>query len=241
MLTPLDIHNKEFKKSLRGYDLDDVDMFLDEIIKDFETMYRDNSGLKQDRDRLKEQVDSYKSMETNLNKALILAEETSNKVKAEAKIEADKLLHDARMEAERIIKQAKIDSENFNEANLGLIEKSKEFKAGLKGFLEQQIKLIENNSDLKLIGDFENELKKNEDTKGHHIVSSNFVSNIKAENNKVDEIHSFIEQKNKETLETLETNEEKVIKEKTEQGVEDEHMAFDESDIDSKVISFLEK
>jgi len=38
MLSPLDIHNREFKKSLRGYDEADVDAFLDQVIRDFEAL-----------------------------------------------------------------------------------------------------------------------------------------------------------------------------------------------------------
>ena len=40
MLTPLDIHNKEFKRAMRGYEMNDVDDFLDEVIKDYEKIYK---------------------------------------------------------------------------------------------------------------------------------------------------------------------------------------------------------
>ena len=46
MLKPMDIHNKEFKKSMRGYDIEEVDEFLDEIIVDFEKMQRELDVLK---------------------------------------------------------------------------------------------------------------------------------------------------------------------------------------------------
>ena len=40
MLTPLDIHNKEFKRGFRGYNEEEVDEFLDRVIKDYEQLYR---------------------------------------------------------------------------------------------------------------------------------------------------------------------------------------------------------
>ena len=46
MLKPMDIHNKEFKKAMRGYDAEEVDEFLDEIIVDFEKMQRELDVLK---------------------------------------------------------------------------------------------------------------------------------------------------------------------------------------------------
>jgi cell division initiation protein len=46
-LTPYDIHNKEFKRSFRGYDVDEVNDFLDQIIKDFELLTREKLELEQ--------------------------------------------------------------------------------------------------------------------------------------------------------------------------------------------------
>ncbi|MCL5046489.1 MAG: DivIVA domain-containing protein, partial [Actinobacteria bacterium] len=45
-LTPLDIHNKEFKKVFRGYSEEEVDEFLDEVTRDFESLIKENSSLK---------------------------------------------------------------------------------------------------------------------------------------------------------------------------------------------------
>lgn len=39
-LSPLDIHNKEFTKSFRGYDEDEVNKFLDQLMKDYESVIR---------------------------------------------------------------------------------------------------------------------------------------------------------------------------------------------------------
>ena len=44
-LTPLDIHNKEFSRRLRGYDEDEVNEFLDQVIKDYEGVIRENKEL----------------------------------------------------------------------------------------------------------------------------------------------------------------------------------------------------
>ena len=41
MITPLDIENKRFsKKTLNGYDPEEVDDFLDELTKDYSTIYK---------------------------------------------------------------------------------------------------------------------------------------------------------------------------------------------------------
>ena len=42
MLTPLDIENKKFPKSIKGYNVDDVDDFLDELTVQYEKLYKEN-------------------------------------------------------------------------------------------------------------------------------------------------------------------------------------------------------
>ena len=49
MLTPIDIHNKEFKRSFRGYNEDEIDDFLDQVVNDYEKLFRDNERLKEER------------------------------------------------------------------------------------------------------------------------------------------------------------------------------------------------
>ena len=44
-LTPLDIHNKEFTRGFRGYDEDEVNEFLDQVIKDYEKVIREKKEL----------------------------------------------------------------------------------------------------------------------------------------------------------------------------------------------------
>ena len=47
MLTPMDIHNKEFKKGFRGYSEEDVDAFMEELASDYEKVYREYCELKE--------------------------------------------------------------------------------------------------------------------------------------------------------------------------------------------------
>ena len=47
MLTPMDIHNKEFKRGFRGYAEGDVDNFMETLATDYEKVYREYSELKE--------------------------------------------------------------------------------------------------------------------------------------------------------------------------------------------------
>ncbi len=102
-LTPLDIHNKEFRKTLRGYSENEVDEFLDEVIRDFENLIKENTLLKDELSEARGRLDQYKNLENTLNNTLILAQGTADELRTNARREADLIVQEARAEADRII------------------------------------------------------------------------------------------------------------------------------------------
>lgn len=106
MLTPLDIHNQEFKKSFRGYNEDEVDEFLDRVVKDYEQIYRENVELKETIDRLKSKVEHFQHIENTLHNTLVVAQETAEEVKLNAKKEAELIVKDAKSEGQRLVDEA---------------------------------------------------------------------------------------------------------------------------------------
>ena len=158
MITPKDIHSKDFKKALRGYDMDDVDQFLDLIIKDMENLYKENASLKEECDKAVKKLDQYNEMETNLNRALILAEKTAEKVKTEALLEQENILAEAREKAAAILNKAEEDAKSFNIINIELIEKAENFKNNLISIFERQISSLKEFDRIEDILDFKEEL-----------------------------------------------------------------------------------
>ncbi len=84
MLTPLDIHNKEFKKVMRGYSVDEVDGFLDEIIRDFEFLFKQNMEYEEALKKSNEQIEYYRSMEDTLQNTMVLAQKMAEESKRNA-------------------------------------------------------------------------------------------------------------------------------------------------------------
>ncbi|WP_214846547.1 DivIVA domain-containing protein [Exiguobacterium sp. s193] len=101
-LTPLDIHNKEFTRKFRGYDEDEVNEFLDQVIKDFEVLLRENRQQQEVIQNMQSRVDYFSSMEETLNKSIIVAQEAGEEVKANATKEASLILKQAEREAEQL-------------------------------------------------------------------------------------------------------------------------------------------
>ena len=77
MLTPLDIHNKEFKRSFRGYDEDEIDDFLDQVVNDYEKLFRENEKLKEELARAQQDNAQYQKLEKNLKDTLLVAQKTA--------------------------------------------------------------------------------------------------------------------------------------------------------------------
>lgn len=106
MLTPLDIHNKEFKRSFRGYNEEDVDEFLDRVIKDYELLYRENIELKENMDRLNSKLEHFQHMENTLHNTLIVAQETAEEVKLNAKKTTELMIKEAEINSQKLVEEA---------------------------------------------------------------------------------------------------------------------------------------
>ena len=108
MITPLDIENKKFNKQMmNGYNVDEVDDFLDEIMEDYEVNYKELAVLRPKIDELESALSHYKNIEETLQNTLVMAQTTSEEVKSVARQQADQIVADAQREAENIIRNSK--------------------------------------------------------------------------------------------------------------------------------------
>jgi len=106
VLTPLDIHNKEFRKAFRGYAEPEVDEFLDEVVRDFEVLLKEKSALEERVEELENRVSNYQALEDTLKQTLILAEATADEVRANARREAELTIKEAQAKAKEIVDDA---------------------------------------------------------------------------------------------------------------------------------------
>ncbi|MFZ7103193.1 MAG: DivIVA domain-containing protein [Peptococcaceae bacterium] len=143
MLTPLDIHNKEFKRALRGYDVDEVDEFLDEVIKDYEYLYKENLNLKDQVENIQDNITRYRDIEDTLHNTMILAQQTAEEVKKNAEKEAELIVKNAQQKAEEIISHERERIVELKNDYKELQKTVQQFKAQFKGFLIAQLELIE--------------------------------------------------------------------------------------------------
>ncbi|MBO5140964.1 MAG: DivIVA domain-containing protein [Peptococcaceae bacterium] len=103
MLKPMDIHNKEFKRVMRGYDVEEVDEFLDEIIVDFEKMQRELDVLKTQISNYSENMNTYREKELSLNNVMLSAQRFADQLTVDAERKAAEIIANAEREAEKIV------------------------------------------------------------------------------------------------------------------------------------------
>ncbi|MCU9534415.1 DivIVA domain-containing protein [Streptococcus sp. CSL10205-OR2] len=106
-LTTLEIKDKTFNVKFRGYSIDEVNEFLDMVIDDYEEIIRANHDKEQRIKDLEDKIAYFDNMKDSLTQSVILAQETSDKVKMSAKIEADNILNKAQNDAFSLIEEAK--------------------------------------------------------------------------------------------------------------------------------------
>lgn len=113
MLTPMDIHNHEFKKSFRGYDENEVDDFLDRIVSDYEKILRENEKLKERTNLNEKELNHYKSLEQNLQDTLLVAQKTAEEVISSARKTAKEIRENATNEAQSVHENTMREAQNI--------------------------------------------------------------------------------------------------------------------------------
>lgn len=142
MLTPLDIQNKEFKRGVRGYKETDVDAFLDEIMIDYEKIYKENIELKDKISMLNDQIKHYNQIEETLQNTLVVAQSTAEEVKVNARKNADLIIKEAEDDSKKIIEEARNEALKVREEYETLKKEMLVFKTRFKTLLQSQLESI---------------------------------------------------------------------------------------------------
>ena len=143
MLTPLDVENKRFSKQMmNGYNVEEVDDFLDQIGADYAQKNRELQEKEKQVEDLKNEIEKYKSLETTLQNTLVMAQSTAEEVKNVAKQQADQLVAEAKQSAEREAIELE-QKASMKKRELESIQKQFDiYKAKMESLLISQLELI---------------------------------------------------------------------------------------------------
>lgn len=145
MLTPIEIQGKSFKSGI-GYDKKDVDAFFKDVLANYESLYKENVELTDKLNVLSEGIQYYKTIETTLQKALVLAEMTSEETKQSAMKKASSIETEAHAKAKLIVADAKNELDHIHVQTLNLIQQYDKYKAQFKQLAATQMELLSSES-----------------------------------------------------------------------------------------------
>ena len=154
MLTPLDIENKKFSKQImNGYNVEEVDDFLDEIGVDFAKKQKEVNEASKKIEELNASLEHYKNIESTLQNTLLMAQSTAEEVKNIAKQKADQIVTDAKASS---LKEVDFIQNQILMKKKELEDVQKQFdiyKAKMESLLISQLELIKeiNKNDAQLI------------------------------------------------------------------------------------------
>jgi cell division initiation protein len=141
-LTPLDIHNKEFTRGFRGYDEDEVNDFLKQLIKDFEDVIRERDELYDRTKELEDRINHFSSIEETLNKSIYVAQESAEEVRKNAQKEGQLKVQEAEKNADRIINEALNKSRRIELEIEELKKQASVYQTKFKMLLEAQMEML---------------------------------------------------------------------------------------------------
>ena len=156
---------EKFSRTLHGYNPDEVNEFLDDVISQVESMIESNRQKNEEILALKNELSKRKSneelikkaqkfdeLETTLNNAIVMAQDTGEHIRRVAKQERELILDEAKKNASMIINDALVRSEKI-EYQASLLRKNIiMFKRKLRINLEEQLKLVD---DIEVLDEIE--------------------------------------------------------------------------------------
>ena len=144
---------EKFNRTLRGYDPEEVNKFLDQVIKQVEDMVNDlnvkNERIKtlehfeQENKALKEKLAQYQRSEESLNRAIMMAQKTSDQMRLAANQACEAIINDAKRNASRIVNEALVRAEKTEREANTLRRNINIFKRRLKDIIETQLAMVD--------------------------------------------------------------------------------------------------
>lgn len=134
---------KKFDKSLNGYNIHQVNAFVDDVVASVDDMITKMKQKDMEIDRLKKELEHYKNMDATLNRAVVIAEEAASKYKESSLSESDLIVTEAKKNANRIINDALMKAENIEEESQRLRRNIITYKRRIRNLIEQQAEIVD--------------------------------------------------------------------------------------------------
>ena len=141
--TPVDVRRKELKRSMRGYDIEQVELFREQVADELERVTRINQDLEAKAKHLHEQLRTFRERDKALNDALVSAQQLRSEIREQAEREAQLILREARAEGERLVDAARSEIDRLQREVESLERARRAYLTHLRTIVERQLAEIE--------------------------------------------------------------------------------------------------
>ena len=151
-ITPLDVRKQDFKRSMRGFDADEVRAFLTTLADEYEAVLVDNKQLRERVLEQDEKLAEYRNLERTLRDTLMTAERVTQEARETAQKQGELLVGEARQKVERVLAEGRARLEDLRRESLALHREKETFLGRFRSLAEAQIQFVEaHRSDFKAL------------------------------------------------------------------------------------------
>ena len=142
-MTPLDIQQQQFKTRFRGFDVREVDTFLEQTAAAFETLQRENQDSQEEIRRLELEIQGYKKREETFKRALLNSQKVLDQMKENARKSAELIIAESEVKAEKILNKAHNRLAQLHEDIAELKRQRTQIEVQISSVIEAHSKLLE--------------------------------------------------------------------------------------------------
>ena len=119
-----------------------MDEFVDHVIKDYEQLYRENIEIKENLDRIGSKLEHFQHMENTLHNTLIIAQETAEEVKLNAKKTTELMIKEAQVQAQRLVDEASNKVRRLASEYEGLQKQDHIYRLRVRNLVQAQLDIL---------------------------------------------------------------------------------------------------
>lgn len=142
-LTPLDIQQQQFRVRFRGFDIREVDLFLEQVSEAFSVLQSENKSLREDIRRLRLETQGYKEREETFKRAMLNSQKVLEQMKDNARKSAEVIIADAEVKAEKVLNRAHNRLSQLHEDIAELKRQRMQIEVQIRSVIESHSKLLE--------------------------------------------------------------------------------------------------
>lgn len=142
MITPLEIENREFKKTVGGYNRDDVEDFMSLILVDYEKLYKESLSSREKIEALNATIEGYKNQESTMQNAILAAQKAADSLAKTAEEKAELIIREAEAKAADIIREANEEIAKLDSRYTEVKQQVESYKMRVGAIIKSQLDIL---------------------------------------------------------------------------------------------------